>query len=708
MAFSLYCYLKALLVFASLFPLGSCDKNEPGPYPGASVIIISVDTLRSDRLPVYGYQGIETPQISEFAEQAVLFERAYSPYPLTLPSHSTLFTGLLPPEHGVRDNSFYELQAGQKTLAEVLKAEGYQTAGVVSSVILGPRTGINQGFDYYESDFRDEYGRTYASRDGESSIKLALNWIKSQPKSKPKFLFLHLFEPHSPYQAPEPFSAMGKHPYDGEVAYTDHLLGQFFDDLKQAGEFDPSLILLVSDHGEGLGDHGEAEHGILLYREALQVPFILKLPKSERAGKRYSHPVMLADIKPTLETLLGVEVTPVSGRCVFDSDTDWQNRPIFSETRYPANNYGYAPGRSVIRGDDHFIQFQASELYNLQRDPRETQNLLPGQPVAEAITGYLEALGQGVDAKSGESDGDLELLASLGYSAVQVATSQNQTRPIAELVAAIHVLDEAADHVKNGNVVSAEKLLEQLLEEQPCLHQARLDLAKIWERKGEVAALERLYEEALLCDAKNLRFLMLTGILKIRRGDLDQALQLAEQVWNYGTEEAKGEFAYAFFQNGYKEEADHFAGLLLEKNSKNAYGNLILGEQLLKSGAWEEAIPFLKVAAESFSYVQEPRLEALAFQGLGESYRQTDALDAALQAYEQALELEPNHAASRVATCLIWAGKGAFQRAIAIMDAWVRDFPSKLSYETAANTMMAIGQQDAAAFFREQARKYPR
>ena len=697
----------AILTVVLTMVSGCRNGRSPGPFPKAPVVLISIDTLRSDRLPIYGYQGIETPNLDQFASDAIVYERAYSQSPLTLPSHTSLFTGLLPPSHGVRDNSFYEVGAPLETLAERLSANGYRTGGVVSSVILGPRTGIQQGFQTYESDFRDHRGRPLSSRNGSESVQIALRWLSAQNADVPSFLFLHLFEPHSPYDPPEPYAGMSQDPYDAEIAYTDALLGQFFKGLKELGLYRKSLILLVSDHGEGLNDHGEAEHGILLYREAIQVPFVLKLPQEDRKGTRVEKPVMLVDVKPTLEELLDLEPVESEGKNLFARDVAWDQRPIFAETRYPFNNFGYPAGQSVIRGDYHFMRYQNESLFQLERDPAELENLLPGHSVPPPIYGFLEVVGQGKDSKSGETSGDLELLASLGYSAVQVQNAQNLDKPIGSLIDAVKTLDEAAVLKADGRLDEAKAALAALLEAQPCLHQARLDLGKMLMQERQWQALAEHYEQALLCDSKNLRFLMLTGEMKLRAGLVEDARHLAAQVMAVGTSEAKGEFAFSFQNHGLEEDAAKMAEILWQEAMPNPFAGLILGRQRLAAGASGSAKPFLTAAKEGFEKAKNLEMAAQACFSLGECHRFGGALDQALNAYRTALEYRPDYAEPRVAASLVLAGMGQKRAAIQVMDDWVRDYPSRRSYATAAKTMQAIEELDAAAFFQKQSLKYP-
>jgi arylsulfatase A-like enzyme len=225
----------------------SCERSEVGA-PGASVVLISIDTLRSDRLPAYGHEAVATPSIDRLAAESVLFERAYSHYPLTLPSHASIFTGLLPPRHGVRDNKGFRLREEHSTLAERLHGAGYRTRGVVSSMVLRSGTGIAQGFEAYDDRMpkRGSRRRTFAQRRGDVAVEVATRWLDELVDGRPFFLFVHLFDPHAPYEAPEPFASRYEQAYDAEIAYTDRLVGDLLQALEDRGLYDAALIVLLS------------------------------------------------------------------------------------------------------------------------------------------------------------------------------------------------------------------------------------------------------------------------------------------------------------------------------------------------------------------------------------------------------------------------------------------------------------------------------
>ena len=293
------------------------DPSAParGPWPEAPVVVISIDTLRADRLPIYGYDGVATPALDALAVDSLIFDEAYTSAPLTLPAHASMFTGVHPYDHGVRDNVGFRLDTeAWPTLSQMLATEGYATGAAVSAYVLRSATGLGAAFDHYEDgiEVADPEALGEVQRPGSETLAAAQSWLdglSGQGAAEPFFLFLHLFEPHSPYRAPEPFfSRYADNPYDGEIAAVDALVGQFLDDLRRRGIYDDSLVVLLSDHGEALGDHGEPEHGILLYRETIRVPLMVKLPGSASAGERTAAAVELVDLVPTVLKVLGMEV----------------------------------------------------------------------------------------------------------------------------------------------------------------------------------------------------------------------------------------------------------------------------------------------------------------------------------------------------------------------------------------------------------------
>ena len=368
--------------FASIaFFILACRGNEaPAPSNQTPVILISIDTLRSDHLPAYGYKGVETPNLDAFRRDAILYEHAYSHVPLTLPSHATMLTGRLPVDTGVRDNLGFTLRQDIPTLAELLKKNGYQTGAAVSSFVMRGSTGLSRGFDFYEDLIdagTERLNPGAVQRSGSDTARIAMDWMNAN-QDGPFFFLLHLFEPHTPYDPPEPFRARyAAAPYDGEIAAADAIVGSVLDFLKERDLYDRSLILVLSDHGEGLMDHGEDEHGIFLYREAIQVPLLLKLPGSRLRGTIATTSVQLSDVFPTIasQTNSSFEKSELHGESLLNFTGRETPRPIFSESWFAAIHFGWSDLHSLIDGRHHFIRAPALELYDVRDDPAERSNI---------------------------------------------------------------------------------------------------------------------------------------------------------------------------------------------------------------------------------------------------------------------------------------------------------------------------------------------
>ncbi|MYF05905.1 MAG: sulfatase, partial [Holophagales bacterium] len=373
--------------------LGGASTEQP------PVILITIDTLRADRLSSYGSDRVVTPHIDRLAAEGIRFTNASSTVPFTLPAHSSIMTGLYPPSHGVRENVGYVLAPELVTIAERFRDGGYRTGGFVSAFVLDARWGIARGFDTYVDDFDLDAmaGANLGSvqRAGPETIAHALEWLNDAVLSDdraddaggstgqpPFFMWLHLFDPHDPYDPPEPFrSEYQGRPYDGEVAYTDSLIGEFRAALEERGLFDESVVVLTADHGEGLGDHGESYHGFFVYDTTVHVPLIVRLPGGVEAGRVVGDAVSHVDIAPTLIELLDLERTGTTqGRSLLPDMQGLPNplaeRGVYAESFYALDHYGWAPLRSLRTAEHKYIEAPEPELYALLEDPGELANVL--------------------------------------------------------------------------------------------------------------------------------------------------------------------------------------------------------------------------------------------------------------------------------------------------------------------------------------------
>lgn len=343
------------------------------------IILISIDSLRADRLPVYGYAGGRTPAISALAADGVVFERVYSHVPQTTPAHASLLTGRLPFETGLRDVAGFTLPGSIRTVAEVLRDRGFATGGIVSSLLLRKETGLAHGFAFFDDELPPaEAGAAdrWMLRDGADAEQVAEHWLDSIGTSR-AFLFLHLAEPHAPHIAPDRFADLP--PYDGEVAYADEIVGKLVSYLKSHQLYDRSTIILLSDHGEGLGDHGEDGHGLLIFDESLRVPMVMKLPAGESAGRHIAAVAQHIDVVPTiLDLAKAPRIAGLRGRSlmpVVGGDTT-PEPPVYAESLFGSYRFGWTPLTSIIAGRYQLIASgERSLLFDLDVSPSQRTDI---------------------------------------------------------------------------------------------------------------------------------------------------------------------------------------------------------------------------------------------------------------------------------------------------------------------------------------------
>ena len=373
--------VKVLRTLYVVLILSAAASSAPTRTPPPDVFLITIDTLRADHVHCYGYAGVATPALDALAKDGVRFTQAFTPSPITNTSHASILTGLLPGSHGVTDFGV-PLSASHPTVAELLKAQNYRTAAFIGAVILDSKSlapGFDRGFDYYDnfpehSSTKSRWGRL--ERRGMDVVEHAENWLSKHPAG-PHFMWVHLYDPHDPYEPPAPYSQIYKdHLYDGEIAYADSALAHFIAYLKRSGKYANSVAVVVGDHGEGLGEHHEDTHGIFLYDSTTHVPLIVKLPGARGAGTVVTAQVRTLDIMPTLlELATAAAAQKTDGESLepyFDGKSE-AARPAFGETDYPLR-FGWAPLRSVRSEGFKFIEAPRPELYDLPLDPAEMTN----------------------------------------------------------------------------------------------------------------------------------------------------------------------------------------------------------------------------------------------------------------------------------------------------------------------------------------------
>jgi arylsulfatase A-like enzyme/Flp pilus assembly protein TadD len=472
--------LAGLLCTPSLL---AAAKNPP------NVVVITIDTLRADHLGCYGYKQIHTPNIDALAAESSRFTRAYTPVPVTLPSHSAIFTGTYPTLSGMHDFSGNKLSVKQTTLATVLRQQGYTTGAVIGSAVLDSRFGLNQGFDFYYDHF--DFNRLQESnleemeRPGNVVADVALEWLSKNSQRK-FFLWMHLYDPHHPYRPPEPYSDEYKtHLYDGEIAFADAQVGRLIAYLKQKGLYRNTLIVLTGDHGESLGEHGEKTHGFFIYNATLHIPVMIHLPE-QAAGNVVNELVTLPDLMPTILHQLNLDVPrEVQGRDLSsliktNKEKDKKDPPsgLYAETFLPRLHFNWNELKSIETENYHFIEAPKPELYDLSADPGETNNLFSDKKaVAEELHARLNVLvrqyssDQELAEKTGLDPALMERLKSLGYAGFSggttVAEAAGSLPDPKDRIQAYELISDAVADSQHGEYEGSTVKLKEALKTEP-------------------------------------------------------------------------------------------------------------------------------------------------------------------------------------------------------------------------------------------------
>jgi choline-sulfatase len=414
---------RAFLFVASVAAAAAGCRQPLAPKAPENVLLVTIDTIRADHVGAYGSRAGATPGIDVFAREGILFENAITPAPLTLPAHTSILSGYFPFRTGVRVNGTDRVPETIPLLAPQLADRGFATAAFVSSLVLRKESGINRGFSRFDDEFAANVGRTprdfLPERKAEETVALALQWIgQRRAEGKKFFAWVHLYDPHAPYEPPPAYrQRFAGREYDGEIAYAD----ECFTRLLAGLDVGSTLVFLAGDHGEALGEHGEATHGVFLYDATVRVPLILRLPANRLAGRRVTTQVRLTDIAPTVRRLVGLPPGEADGEDLsplFESPHA-PDRPAFSESDYPAFVLGWSPMRALRLSGRKFVEAPRRELYDLHADPGELANLYSDENSVRDLARTLVPIAARKPlAESASSATDPEIakrLASLGY-----------------------------------------------------------------------------------------------------------------------------------------------------------------------------------------------------------------------------------------------------------------------------------------------------
>jgi arylsulfatase A-like enzyme/Tfp pilus assembly protein PilF len=646
-----------------------------------NVILITLDTLRSDRLSCYGSNLVDTPNIDAFADEGVRFTDAASTVPFTLPAHSSIMTGLYPPGHGVRENVGYVLDERFPTLAELLGRGGWATGGFVSAFVLDHRWGIGRGFEHYFDDFNLREMETAnlgsVQRDGAETVATAVSWLDERPADRPFFLWLHLYDAHEPYTPAEPFkSRYPGRPYDAEVAYTDSLVGDFRHALDERDLLEDSLVVVTSDHGEGLGDHGETYHGFFVYDSTIHVALIVRLPSGDGAGRVVDRAVSHVDLLPTILDLVGLPAPEnVQGRSlvplIAGQDVAW-DRPVYSESLYPLLHYGWAPLRALRADRFKFIDVPRPELYDLADDPGENRNLHDEQPGrADELEAELGQLRRRIerDAPSPDStpqmdERTLAQLRALGYVAgqggVSVEDEDEQGRADPKDRLQLHQKIMAAQSmIGNHENDHAKRLLEQVLAEDEAILDAHQMLGQIAAEEHRPEEAIRQFQRALELNPEHDRSLFGLAAAYADLERFDDALVGFRRILEIKGSDVRASLAMSdiYVKLGQFDEAAEVLEKASEESEASAFFNNALGEVRVEQGRDDEALPLFKKAIDDNDEYALPHFN------LGVLYEERGDVFTAIEEYDRALEIAPKFFKAQFNLGKLYASMGDIDRA---------------------------------------------
>jgi arylsulfatase A-like enzyme/predicted Zn-dependent protease len=659
-----------------------------GPIPGLhlltparprNLLLVSLDTVRADRLGSYHYAQAQTPRLDALAASGLRFEHASTVAPLTLPAHSSLMTGTFPAWHGVRDNGGFYLDDDQLTLAEMLRERGFRTGGFVGAFVLDRRWGISQGFDRYFDDFDlDKYENASMmdtiQRPGGEVVDHALEWLKADA-TQPFFAWVHLYDAHTPYEAPEPYRSRFPRTrdgaYDAEISSADAQVGRLVDALRDAGRLDDTLIVVVGDHGEMLGEHGEPTHGFFIYEGATRIPLVISGPGVPAAV--ISDQVRIVDVAPTALSLLGVPVPkPVQGADLMPLARGQHLGLIaHSESWYPRYHYGWSELRAIQDGRFKLIRAPRPELYDLATDPREERDQ------AQAAAARLDLFGRALDefesktARAGAPQGPRaidseteERLAALGYVAGSVSL-QRMAGPARgdpkDKIGLYNLMKEAAALSSENRIDDAIATVRQALDQDPEIVEGYMLLGNFYKKLKRPEDAIAAYRDALARDSEHQNALFSLALAYKDEGRLDEARVGFERARELDPRNGKvlWQLADLWMRKRDFARAEAIIADALERKVDEHRLLLKLAESRIEAQRFDEAEQALKTALE-----KKPDL-AVAHFDLGLAYEGQGQTAKAIESYERELASNPKayRAAFNAAKLLQRAGRA--QEAIA-------------------------------------------
>jgi len=649
--------LAAAWVFVARPRLG---RGLLGPR-ARNLLLVSIDTLRADHLGSYGYAAAQTPRLDALARSGLRFARATTVVPLTLPAHASLLTGTFPAWHGVRDNGGFYVGEDQTTLAETLRDKGYRTGGFVSSFVLDGRWGIAQGFDTYFDDFDLEKfggqaGMDVIQRKGSETVDQAVSWLGAD-RDRPFFAWVHLYDPHTPYEAAEPyrsrFPATLNGAYDAEIAVADAQVGRLLDALEVAGRLDDTVVVVTGDHGEMLGEHGEATHGFFIYEAATHIPVIVAGPGVP--ARAVDDRIRIVDLMPTALELLGIPApAAVQGVSLMPLARGQRLSLIAqSESWYPRYHYGWSELVSVQDERFHYIRAPRPELYDLQADPRELQDRSQDDAARlaaldRALETHLQrtasaAAAKGPQAMDSETE---EKLAALGYVGASGGGRHMEERPRGDpkdKIGLYNLIKQASGASAEGRLEEAIAKVQEALRADPEIVEAYMLLGNFQKKARQPEAAIASYRRALERDPEHQGALFSLAVAYKDSGRLEEARVGFERARSLDPRNGRvlWQLADLLIRKGDHVQAQAVIEDALSRKVEEHRFLLKLGESQIEAKRYDEAERSLRLALE-----KKPELDTANF-NLGLVHEERGEIDRAIAAYEA--ELAHNDEAHRAA-----------------------------------------------------------
>lgn len=642
---------------------------------GRNVLVITLDTTRADRIGVYGCNNARTPHIDKLAQEGVMFEDASGSVPITLPAHCTIFTGTSILYHKVKNNGTYFLPGEVETLAEILKKQGFETAAFVSSFTVDSRFGLDQGFDVYDDDVETKGTgvKAYASeRPAGTVVRAFSRWFEKHAQDR-FFCWVHFYDPHMPYQPPEPYRTQFKdRPYDGEIAYMDENVGRVIALLESQKVLDNTLIVVAGDHGEAFGEHGEVGHQIFCYEENLRVPLIFRAQEGLPKGKRFSPKVHLMDITPTILDYLGIgDVPPVvpGGRSLLPplEDGEMGDRTVYITSEFAAESLGCAPVRGILKDNYKYLDLPRPELYHLPGDPGEKENLYfkqnalarkMKQATADLEKKYANSSFNSKRTLSGEETRRLETLGYISSSSTagggeQLPDPKDKVRSWSDYMKGNQLLVE-------GKMAEALESYRRSAAENPKFSWAHSKLASLYSDGGDAAAAEAQYRAGI--------------------------------AGNPGDNIIKADFANFLLKEKRVDEAEEILKVLREMAPMDvgAHVNNMLAGIYMAKGDFESAVSCYRDAL-----VMEPGNRVIRTL-MGFAYQQWDRPDDALAIYGELEKEDPSDFNVLFNTAMVHGMKGAYADSRAYFDRVLKVNAAPVVYYNYAFILSKAGENGEA------------